>query len=83
MVRAELPRTAAAFPVRSPAADPRRRCTRSSVASRNCAVLTSRLAEALSGNPQVLLIQGPSGIGKTTLLDEFVASGLGPDPTWW
>ena len=45
------------------------------------AVLTSRLDEALSGNPQVLLIQGPSGIGKTTLLDEFVSSALltGPD----
>ena len=37
------------------------------------AVLTSRLSQAVSGDPQVLLIQGPSGIGKTTLLDEFVA----------
>ena len=37
------------------------------------AVLRARLAEALAGRPQIVQIQGPAGIGKTALLEHFLA----------
>src|SRR6478609_4363036 len=36
------------------------------------AVLRARLSDALAGRPQIVQIQGPPGIGKTALLDEFL-----------
>ena len=36
------------------------------------AVLRARLAEALAGQPQVVQIQGPAGIGKTALIEHFL-----------
>src|SRR4051794_5587612 len=32
------------------------------------------LAAARSGRPRVVLLEGPAGIGKTTLVEQFVAS---------
>ena len=43
------------------------------------AVLRARLADAATGRPQVVQIQGPAGIGKTALLENFLASAH-PDP---
>jgi len=37
------------------------------------AVLRACLAEALAGRPQIVQIQGPAGIGKTALLEHFLA----------
>ena len=37
------------------------------------AVLRARLADALAGRPQIVQIQGPAGIGKTALLEHFLA----------
>ena len=37
------------------------------------AVLRARLADAASGRPQIVQIQGPAGIGKTALLENFLA----------
>ena len=36
------------------------------------AVLRARLNDALAGQPQIVQIQGPAGIGKTALLEEFL-----------
>jgi tetratricopeptide (TPR) repeat protein len=36
-------------------------------------VLTARLEEARRGQPGIVLIQGPSGIGKTALVDRFLS----------
>ena len=43
------------------------------------AVLRARLADAANGWPQIVQIQGPAGIGKTALLENFLA-GAHPDP---
>ncbi|MGI5133129.1 helix-turn-helix transcriptional regulator [Pseudonocardia sp. CA-107938] len=37
------------------------------------AALRSRLAETVAGDPQVVLIDGPPGIGKTALVEHFLA----------
>lgn len=39
--------------------------------------LRDRLAEAAAGHPQVVVVEGPSGIGKSALIGAF-ASGLDP-----
>jgi DNA-binding CsgD family transcriptional regulator len=45
------------------------------------AVLRARLADACAGSPQVVQIQGPPGIGKTALVEQFlVEPGDGPTP---
>ncbi len=46
------------------------------------AVLRARLADALAGRPQIVQIQGPAGIGKTALLDQFLTeiAGIGDVP---
>lgn len=44
-------------------------------------VLRARLVEALAGQPQVVHIQGPAGIGKTALIEHFLrAPGVAPPP---
>jgi hypothetical protein len=40
------------------------------------------LAAALRGDRQVVLITGEAGIGKTTLVDAFVAQGASTEPVW-
>jgi len=40
--------------------------------SSELALLRARLADAASGAPQVVLVEGPSGVGKSTLLQAFV-----------
>jgi DNA-binding CsgD family transcriptional regulator len=48
---------------------------------RELAVLRARLADARAGMPQIVLIQGPAGIGKTTLVARFLAEpGERPAP---
>jgi DNA-binding CsgD family transcriptional regulator len=37
------------------------------------AVLRARLADAVAGQPQVVHIQGPAGIGKTALIEHFLS----------
>ena len=46
------------------------------------AVLRARLTDALAGRPQIVQIQGPAGIGKTALLDQFLTeiAGIGDVP---
>ena len=44
------------------------------------AVLRARLADALAGRPQIVQIQGPAGIGKTALLEHFLAEAGRTDP---
>jgi DNA-binding CsgD family transcriptional regulator/tetratricopeptide (TPR) repeat protein len=39
--------------------------------------LRAALADASSGRPQLVLVEGPAGIGKTTLLDQFLTDELG------
>src|SRR5215210_890263 len=46
-----------------------------------CAVLAARLAEAVAGEPQVVQIKGPAGIGKTALIERFLADRMGPAAT--
>jgi len=38
------------------------------------AALRARLAQSLAGEPQVVLVAGPPGIGKTALVERFLAS---------
>jgi predicted ATPase len=40
---------------------------------RELGVLDARLREAGRGQPRVVQVQGPAGIGKTSLLDQFIA----------
>src|SRR4051812_39890740 len=42
------------------------------------AVLHARLAYALDGSPQVVQVQGPPGIGKTALVEQFLADPRTP-----
>ncbi len=61
-------------------------CTRSSVARGELDVLRARLADARAGRPWIVEVQGPAGIGKTALIERFLASqaaatGAGPAPT--
>ncbi|HEX5620070.1 MAG TPA: ATP-binding protein, partial [Solirubrobacteraceae bacterium] len=44
---------------------------------RELAALDSCLADALQGRPRVALVEGPAGIGKTTLIDRFLAAADG------
>jgi DNA-binding CsgD family transcriptional regulator len=45
------------------------------------AVLRARLAAALAGQPQVVRIEGPAGIGKTALIEHFLREpGVLPAP---
>ena len=45
------------------------------------AVLRARLAAALAGQPQVVRIEGPAGIGKTALIEHFLREpGVTPGP---
>ena len=45
------------------------------------AVLRARLADARSGRPQIVQIQGPAGIGKTALIEKLPAgSAVAPTP---
>ena len=49
------------------------------------AVLQARLVDALAGRPQIVQIQGPAGIGKTALLEHFLAevrTDQGPVVVW-
>ncbi|QJY48911.1 LuxR family transcriptional regulator [Pseudonocardia broussonetiae] len=41
--------------------------------------LRARLAESMAGKPQVVHIEGPAGIGKTALIEQFLG-GLDPAP---
>jgi Holliday junction resolvasome RuvABC ATP-dependent DNA helicase subunit len=41
------------------------------------AFLTARLEEVRSGQPRIVLVEGPSGMGKTALLRRFLG-GMGP-----
>jgi hypothetical protein len=45
-------------------------------------LLRRRLADARTGSGRVVLISGPAGIGKTRLVEEFVAAA-GDVPTGW
>ena len=45
------------------------------------AVLRARLTAALAGQPQVVRIEGPAGIGKTALIEHFLRDpGVSPAP---
>jgi DNA-binding CsgD family transcriptional regulator/predicted nucleic acid-binding protein len=44
---------------------------------RELGVLDARLREAGRGQPRVVQVQGPAGIGKTSLLDQFIAEAGG------
>ena len=45
------------------------------------ALLRARLAAALGGQPQVVRIEGPAGIGKTALIEHFLREpGVAPAP---
>ena len=46
-------------------------------------VLCARLADARAGRPWIVQVQGPAGIGKTALIERFLAEakGAGPAPT--
>src|SRR3954454_9801894 len=45
------------------------------------AVLRARLTAALAGQPQVVRIEGPAGIGKTALIEHFLRDpGVHPAP---
>ncbi len=49
------------------------------------AVLRARLGDALAGRPQIVQIQGPAGMGKTALLEHFLAevrAEPGPVVVW-
>jgi DNA-binding CsgD family transcriptional regulator len=41
------------------------------------ALLRARLTDAVAGRPQIVQIQGPAGIGKTALLDQFLTEIAG------
>lgn len=49
--------------------------------SRELAVLHAHLRAACEGRPRVVAVQGPAGIGKTALLERFLASAGEPAPT--
>jgi DNA-binding CsgD family transcriptional regulator len=45
-------------------------------------VLQARLRDVREGHPRVVQVQGPAGVGKTALLEHFLADpGDGPQPT--
>ena len=44
---------------------------------RELAALEGCLAEVLHGHPRVAVVEGPAGIGKTTLVDRFLAAAGG------
>ena len=46
-------------------------------------ILDRCLERALSGKRQVVFVSGEAGIGKTTLVDAFVAQARGKSPLWF
>jgi hypothetical protein len=46
-------------------------------------VLRARLDDARHGHPQVVQVQGPAGIGKTALLEQFLTAVGGPPAVLW
>ena len=46
-------------------------------------LLDRRLEKALSGTRQVVFVSGEAGVGKTTLVDAFVAHARGKAPFWF
>jgi DNA-binding winged helix-turn-helix (wHTH) protein/predicted ATPase len=62
-----------AAPARAPMSGPAPEARRATGRQHELAELSSRLARATAGERQVIFVAGSPGIGKTTLLEEFLA----------